>query len=239
MINVVICDDEKSLSEKVREITDAVLSPMNVSYTVKEYTDSRSLISDVCEGAHIDIAILDIEMPYFDGRQTALELKKGCPDCLIIFLTAYEKYAVESYELQIFRYALKENFTEKLPVYIKDAVSLLTLQEGASLTVSSTNTVERIPYKSILYIKKEGKYSVVYCADGRCIAWRKPIGDVKDMLDLGEFVIADRSCLLNITQIRCISGREIVCLNGNRITVSRSNLKAAKEKIIRYFGSII
>ena len=239
MINIAICDDEKSVVAKVREIADEVLSQADCTYVVNEYADSRSLISDVCEGGHIDIAILDIEMPHFDGRQTALEIKKVCPNCCIIFLTAYDKYAVEAYELQIFRYALKENFTEKLPAYIKDAVAMLMLQDGASLKVTNGSSVERIPYKNILYIKKEGKYSVIYCTDGRSVAWRKAIGDVKDVLDLNEFVIADRSSLLNITQIKCISGREIICLNGDRITVSRSNLKAAKEKIIKYFGSII
>ena len=239
MINIVICDEEKSIVSSVREVVDSTLSQIDSSYTVLEYTDSRSLVSDAREGAHVDIAILDIEMPYFDGRQTAIEIKKACPDCYIIFLTAHEKYAVEAYELQIFRYALKESYREKLPKYIKDAFAMLNIQAGEVLTVTGGNTVEMIPYRNILYIKKENKYSVVYCTDGHRFAWRKPIGNVKEVLNLGEFVVVDRSCLLNITQIKCISGREIICVYGERFTVSRSNLKEAKEKIIRYFGSII
>ena len=58
MINIAICDDEKSVVAKVREIADEVLSQADCTYVVNEYADSRSLISDVCEGGHIDIAIL-------------------------------------------------------------------------------------------------------------------------------------------------------------------------------------
>lgn len=239
MIRIAVCDEDKNIVFSAKKIAEGTLAQCGEAGIVKEYTDSGILVSDVQDGERFDIAILDIEMPLFDGKATAAEIKKMCPECHVIFLTAYDKYAVEAFELQIFRYALKDTYKEKLPKYIKDAITLLTIQQGAMLTLVNGGTAERIPYKKILYIKKEGKYSVVYCTDGRSVAVRKPIGEIIKTLDLAEFVVIDRSCLVNITQIKCISGKEIVCLNDGRMLVSRSNLKEAKEKIVRYFGSIL
>ena len=239
MIRISVCDEDKAIVFDAKEIAEKVLADCGVSGAVKGYTDSRMLMSDIYDGETIDIAVLDIEMQYYDGIQLAKEIKKKFPACYIIFLTAYEKYAVESYELQIFRYALKDAYKEKLPRYIRDAVMLLNLQSGASLTVIDGSNAERIPYKEILYIKKEGKYSVVYRTNGQKSFFRRPLSDIKASLDIGEFIVADRSCLVNITQIKCISGREIICQSGESMRVSRANLKDAKEKILRYFGSII
>lgn len=239
MLRISVCDEEKSASSAARRIAEEVLRECGQAGAVKEYNDSRMLMSDICEGERIDIAVLDIEMPHFSGMQIAAEIKKAFPECRIIFLTAYAKYAVESYELQIFRYALKDNFEEKLPRYIKDAITMLTVQEGEVLTAVYGNTAERIPYGKIMYIKKEGKYSVVYRTDGRKASLRKPLSDIKTELNMNEFVIADRACVVNITQISCINGSEIICKNGEHISVSRANLRDAKERIVRYFGNIV
>ena len=239
MLRISVCDEEKSSSSAARRIAEETLRECGQTGTVREYNDSRMLMSDICDGERIDIAVLDIEMPHYSGIQLAAEIKKSFPECCIIFLTAYAKYAVESYELQIFRYALKDSFEEKLPRYIKDAITMLTVQDGEVFTAVYGNTAERIPYVKIMYIKKEGKYSVVYRTDGRTVSLRKPISDIKAELNMSEFVIADRACVVNITQISCINGNEIICKNGDRISVSRANLRDAKEKIVRYFGSIV
>ena len=104
-------------------------------------------------------------MPGLSGMELAKRVHELLPDALMIFVTAHYKYAVDAYELHIFRYIPKNQLKERLPHALKDAVSLLEIQNTDSYIISSQNRLERIPYKEILYIGKDGKNALFsyYC----------------------------------------------------------------------------
>lgn len=183
--------------------------------------------------------ICDIEMPVYDGIYIAKEVKKHFPDCLIIFLTSHLKYAVTSYELQIFRYTPKSDINEKLYSYIKDAIVLFGIQRGSVYTVTKNDISERIPYKQIVYIKKDGKNSVLCCTNNREIKLRKSLREIRKEFDAGEFLTVDRGYIVNIIQIAHIDNSQVYCVTGEKLPISRSNLKAVKLRIIDYWGGKI
>ena len=238
MINCVICDDDKRIVETTKHILENALRESECLGKIFTYTDSRLFISDIMEYKPIDIAIIDIEMPYYDGMQIAMELKKHFPEAIIIFLTSHVKYAVKSFELQIFRYAQKSEIDITLKRYIKEALTLLLLQNGCTYTVLKNDIMERVPYKQLLCIRKDGKYSVISCIDKREIRVRKPLREVRNELDLSEFITIDRGCIVNIALINKVSDNEVVCKNGERLPISRAKLKETKIREAQYWGNI-
>ena len=239
MINCVICDDDKRIVETTKHILENTLRENECLGKVFTYTDSRLFVSDIMEYKPIDIAIIDIEMPYYDGMHIAMQIKKHFPEAIIIFLTSHVKYAVKSFELQIFRYAQKSEIDITLKRYIKEALMLLLLQNGFAYTVVKNDIMERVPYKQLLCIRKDGKYSVISCIDKREIRVRKPLREVRDELDLSEFITIDRGCIVNIALINKVSDNEVVCKNGERLPISRSKLKETKIRVAQYWGNII
>ena len=239
MINCAICDDDMRTVEAVKRIVMEALLENGSMAHVDTYTDSVSFLSDVLEYKPLDLVVLDIEMPYYSGIEIASEIKKRFPDCCIIFLTSHIKYAVESYELQIFRYTPKDEIDTKLPRYLKEAINMLTLQENSVYNIIKNEHVERLSYKQILYMRKDGKYSVVCCLDGREIRIRKPLNEVYQELDDHEFIYTDRGIIVNIALIQKIADHEVVCKNGERLPVSRSKQKEIKQRIVHYWGGKI
>lgn len=236
MLNCAICDDDKTIVSIVKTVVETELKKNGIGGEIAVYTDSRLFLSDVLEYKPLDLVVIDIEMPYFDGMQIAREIKQRFPECCIIFLTSHLKYAVESYELQIFRYTPKSELHEKLPRYVKDALGMLSLQSESTYIISRNETVERLPYRQILCIKKDGKYSVIYCVDKREIRIRKPLREVITELDEQEFIMIDRGCIANIALICSVGNNEVVCKNGERLSVSRSKVKETKSRIAQYWG---
>jgi len=96
--------------------------------------------------------------------------------------------------------------------------------------------IERLPYRQMLYIRKDGKYSVICCVDKREIRVRKSLNDVYSELDDQEFIFIDRGYIVNIALISRISDHEVICKNELRLPISRSKLKETKSRITQYWG---
>ena len=235
-MNCAICDDDKGTVDAVNVILKNILRENECAGNICTYTDSRSLILDLTDYKPIDLAIIDIEMPYYNGLQVAKEIKTRFPECYIIFLTSYIKYAVEAYEFQIFRYTPKSEIETKLPRYIDEAVKLINLQNGRTYTVVKNEILERLPYNQMLYVSKEGKYAVITCIDGREIRVRKSLHEVFDELDQNEFVIIDRGYIVNLAFISRICDHEVVFKNDVHLSISRYKLKETKLRVARYWG---
>ncbi len=239
MLNCVICDDDVLAVREARAILEAALQENGCGGRITEYTDARVLLYDVQEYKPIDLVILDIEMPYVSGMELAAEIKERFPDCCIIFLTQHAQYAIEAYELNIFRYTPKSQMHIKLGGYIADALRLIALQDGMVYTVTAGEHWERLPYAQMLCVKKDGKYAVITCLDGREIRIRKTLQSVCAELDENEFLRIDRGLVVNIATIQRISGGEIVCKGDRRFPVSRLRLNAVKAKVTLYWGKRI
>jgi len=166
MINCAICDDDLIFTEKVHKLLTASFIENSCFGNINIYNDSCMFISDIIENKPFDLAIIDIEMPHYNGKEIAVELKKRFPECCIIFLTDHIRYAVESYELQIFRYTPKEEIETKLPRYLNDAFKMLSLQNRDTYTINKSTHMENLPYSQILYLRKDGKYAIIRCIHG-------------------------------------------------------------------------
>lgn len=239
MLNCAICDDDKSVLREIRQIMENALRENECVGHIQEYTDSRLFLYDIMEYKPLDLVVIDIEMPHFNGMQVACEIKKHFPECCVIFLTSYIKYAVESYELQIFRYAPKSAINTKLPQYMKEAIRMLMLQNGYTYTILKNDNLERLPYNQMLCVRKDGKYSVITCVDNREIRIRKPLREVIKELDTREFIMIDRGCIVNIALVSRVSDYDVICKNGDRLPISRAKLKETKSRITQYWGKRI
>ena len=123
MIRIAVCDDEENTArlhqDKIREI----LSENRTVYETALYTRSDNLLSDIMEdGFFYDILLLDIEMPGTDGMEIAEKIRPYLPDVKIIFITSHIEYAIDAYELSVFRYVPKNDLDRRLPAAILDAV---------------------------------------------------------------------------------------------------------------------
>lgn len=164
MLQIAICDDETLLLEEIRKITEDCLQSRQTFSILSTYTNGKELFYDIQDGKRFDLLLLDIEMPGLSGMELAGRIHELLPEALMLFVTAHYKYAVDAYELHIFRYIPKNQLKERLPHALRDAVSLLEIQNTDSYIISSQNRLERIPLKKIFYIEKEGKNAVFHTA---------------------------------------------------------------------------
>ncbi len=103
------------------------------------YDDDKAavpLLYDITkDGFYFDLILLDIEMPESTGMKIAEKIKPYLPNVKIIFITSHIEYAIDAFELSIFRYVPKDDIDKRLLPAILDAVKLLELEDGKSYTI--------------------------------------------------------------------------------------------------------
>ena len=138
-------------------------------------------------------------------------------------MTSHTEYAINAFELSIFRDGPKNNLETKLTAAITDAAKLIELEAGQEYTIQTANHMEKIPYKDIFYIQRDGKNSSIVSSAGTSKV-RKSLQQVFDELNTSEFIFIDRGCIVNIIQIMKISDGMVVLKNGEQLPISRSHL---------------
>lgn len=140
-MNLLIADDE-NLELKVLEKTVK-------KYFVDELeifaSSNGRKASQICDEVKPDIALLDIEMPGMNGIELAKYIKEKYADCIIIFITAYDRfdYAIEAMHIKAFDYLLKPWKEERLCELINTAIeNVRSMQKTDSIVHSQKDVIK-------------------------------------------------------------------------------------------------
>ena len=110
MLRIAVCDDDTNAVMANTKITEKCLRRCGAHGEIMPYTDSKSLLADIADdGFYFDLILLDIEMPGSSGMELAEKIRPYLPNVRIIFITSHIEYAVDAFELSIFRYVPKQD----------------------------------------------------------------------------------------------------------------------------------
>ena len=196
-----------------------------------------------------DIAFLDIRMPVLSGLDVARELAGRCH---IVFVTAYDDYAIAAFDEGAVDYVLKPPMPERIakvvsrlqaraaqpPLDLSTLLAKLAAQEPAQgplkwIRASLGNSMKMIAADDVLYFRAEDKYTKVVTADGEALI-RKPIKDLYEELDQEAFWQIHRSAIVNLRAIARVDrdwrGEPVIVLKGRAETLGVSRTFAHRFK---------
>ena len=238
MLRVAICDDEKILME-IEEIAGRFFRLNCIDNKITIYQSSENLQYDLQDGVVYDLFLLDIEMPEIHGMELAKEICERIPSAKIIFITSHPEYAITAYEYSVFRYIQKTMLHEKLFLALEDYYKLYALEKKEYYMIEIKNYLEKIPYRSIFYILKRGKYSVMYLEGERTVSVRKPLKQVFEELGQEYFYFADRGCIINLANVVGMDTGKILFPEQQNVTINKTNWIEFKESLLSFWGKQI
>ncbi len=239
MLRIAICDDDNDAVLSHKKIVETCLMQTKSVGEITAYTSSENLLYDIMEDHFFyDLILLDIEMPGASGMEAAEKIKPYLPDVKIIFITSHIEFAIDAFELSIFRYVPKHDTDRRLLAAITDAVKLLELEEGKSYRIQTNSRLEKIPCKEIYYIERDGKNASIVAARGVSKV-RKSLQQVYKELDAEEFIYIDRGCIVNIIHIMQIKDGMALLKNQSSLPISRTHLQEVKSQVNHYWGTHI
>ena len=247
MIRCLIVDDELPAREELKYI----LSKSAKVTVVGEATHGREAL-ELSKELKPDLIILDIQMPQMSGIEVAKKLIEEDYIPIIIFVTAYDKFAIEAFEVSAVDYLLKPISEERLLDRIEKIYSMKENKDSYSidrlnrlikeikpilpmrLAVYYNNKLIPIETKDIIYITIEMKDTIIYTINGKYKA-NNNLSELYTKLDSNTFFRSHKSYILNLNFIESIEPWFNSTFNINLknskdiIPVSRNYSKKFKE----------
>ena len=196
----------------------------------------------VCENAvelnsllkqeRVDLLFLDIEMPYVTG----IDFLKNLPDRpRVIFTTAYEKYALQGFELEVLDYLLKPIPFDRFLKAANKAFDYFRQQQASApaedyIFVKADSKLEKVQFADILFAEALENYVAVYTRDKKIIT-HIPLKMLQEKLPAASFIQPHKSYIAAIDKINSIEGN-ILHIGNFQVPISKYQKEEVMEKIV-------
>ena len=224
MFKCVIAEDEALLREALATLIAQAWPQLRI---VAECEDGGAALEAIAEHQP-EVAFLDIRMPGLTGLEVAAAATEASPKTQVVFVTAYDQYAIDAFEKGAVDYLLKPIAPERLAATVQrlqsrlahgtgdtEALVELVRKLGARalpamaeplvwITASSGRETRLIMVDDVAYFQADHKYTVVTTAEGESLL-RKPIRELLEVLDPATFKQIHRSTIVNLKAIASIA----------------------------------
>ena len=233
MIRIAICDDEAP----TRAYLASLIRAQDCLCEVVEYASAGDCLADRRE---IDLLFLDIELNAagLDGMALARQIREGnsAAQPVVIFVTGYERYVFDAFDVGAFQYLLKPVDEEKFAQVFARAVEQIEAgvqpQLSHMLTLQSAGTSRTVRLDSIYYIESSNHKVVLRLKDGEFSCYAK----IRDLeAELGDqFCRVHKGYLVNLAYVEGYSKTELTLTSGEKLLISKYKYQDFVKAYLRF-----
>lgn len=248
MIRCVIVEDE----EMARQVLKSLLAQYCPDVMICAEADDITSGQEMIEAFRPDLVFLDIEMPGGSGFKLLNNIKDV--DFEVVFITAYEQFAIKAIRHDALDYLLKPVDPKELVAAVekvKDTKYKKTLKRQydtllknidpeqlvvKKISISTSDKIHLIEVDDIIRCESDNYYTIIYFKDGTSLLVSKTLKEMEQKLEEYDFVRTHKSHLVNM---RCIMNfikdeMMVVMTDGVKVPVS----KRKKEKIVEVINNL-
>lgn len=234
MINTILIDDELDGLEDLKESVEKYCPEISVQGTFQVPGEGMEAIKKIKP----DLVFLDVQMPGMSGFDL---LKKLSPTSFnVIFVSAYDRYAIKAIKFSALDYLLKpidvdeliqavSRVKERIPPLQYSVQSILQNSQHKSgrierLAVPSTDGIDFIDVRDIIYCKADSCYTYIYLTNHQTKLVTKILKDFEDMLTDSGFCRVHHSFLINLSHVKNYvrgEGGYVILTENHHVDISR------------------
>jgi DNA-binding LytR/AlgR family response regulator len=218
MTTALIADDEPHLARALAAELAAQWPDLQLVHVARNGVEAAERIAAL----QPDLAFLDIQMPGLTGLEVAQGIEGRTR---VVFVTAYDEYAVQAFEQDALDYVLKPVKPDRLQrtlERVKRALAAPPAEDGAQLLAtlkklmpaaaaaperlrwvraSTGELMHQVPVEEVLFFRADDKYTCVQTAGAEHLI-RTPIAELAEQLDPAQFVQVHRSTIVNLAHLQ-------------------------------------
>jgi two-component system LytT family response regulator len=243
-VNTLLIDDELNVLEALKEMLKLYCPEVNIIGSCGSIAESEEFL----QTHEVDLVFLDIELRDGTGLELLNRLEKK--DFQLIFVTAYNHYAIEAFKYSSVDYLLKpvdpddlieavmraHSLMDKSRIHLQLKTLLSNFQDlslqNRKLIVSDKEEINALPIKDILYLQADGAYTRFYLKDRHIIS-SKNLKSYESLLKNAGFFRTHHSYLVNLAHMVSFSRHDNVLFlqDGVNVPVSSRKRELLLERI--------
>lgn len=208
MIRAIALDDEPL----ALDVITTMVAGYDFIELEKTFTRPSEALKYLQENS-VDLIFLDIRMPDISGTEFAASLDDR--NCMVVFTTAYDDYAVESYDLNALDYLMKPISKARFDQSMKKVREYFEMSRQRSttenyITIRADFSTIRLSVEDILYVEGMADYLRIFVRDRKPIVTRMTVKGMLEALPEEQFMRVHRSFIIPLHRILAVKSKTIV-----------------------------
>ncbi len=232
-MKIAVCDDDSAAREHISSLIKGQFQSAEIVCfaTGEEMLKSQN---------DFDIYFLDVEMNGISGMDAARQIRQeqeenGGVKSIIIFVTGYDKYMNDAFDVAAFHYLLKPINEEKFRAVFGRALKELSVAEDRSsryILIKNSGAQQKVFLKDIFYIESANKKVIVHTNVGVLTSYGK-IEDLEKLVG-GGFYRCHRCYLVNMEHITSYNVSTIQVVNGDKLILAQKKYTDFVKRFMKY-----
>ena len=232
-MKIAVCDDDRAARQHI-------ISLINEQIDGAEITAFAAGEEMLKSKEDFDISFLDMEMNELSGMDVARHIRqeqeeKGSSKSIIIFVTGYDKYMNDAFDVSAFHYLMKPINEEKFRTVFKRALKELFAAEKRTnryILVKSSRTQQKVYLKDIYYIESANKKVIIHTTTGTLESYGK-MEELEQMTG-SSFYRCHRCYLVNMEKIASYTADSIQITNGEKLILAQKKYVEFVRQYMKY-----
>lgn len=229
-VTVALCDDEREQISLLRRCLMNWAEDKPFAVDIKEYESAEGFLFDY-EDDPCDLLLLDIEMKGENGMELARRLRDRGDMLPIIFITGYDEYISQGYDVEALHYLIKPVDEGRLSGVLDKYISRCN-DISEEIIVETEDMTRRICADNIVFIEAFGRKTEIHLSDSSVIKSSMSIGEFRKTQ---LFIGCHRSYLVNLRYVVSIGKTSLFLDSGGEIPLSRRLYNDVNKKFIEYY----
>lgn len=232
MVRIKILEDDPADRQTLVDCLRKYESEHGETFSITTYANPSEFIDDY----HLDcdLIFMDIELPLFNGIETAHQLREMDPVVVLVFITNMEQYAINGYEVDALDFVIKPINYCRFSSMMRRALRNLPVRDEKEVILQTAGTIMRLRASQIYYVEIRDHLLLYHTDQGRIEAWGK-LSDVEAELDAYNFARCSSSHLVNLQHITSVSKTEVI-VGSTALPISQRKRKAFCERVMSYLN---
>lgn len=228
MISIAVCEDEPYFLENINGLLKQYLEDKKIETSVKNFVNGEEFL---ISGQNTDIVLMDIELPGLNGMNVIERLRNNGNHAQVIFITAYQEYVFQAFDVEAIHYILKPINPIKFFAAIDKAMERIIHRCDNALIISTGNVSIKILTRNIRFCEVFNHEVVIHTIT-QTYSYSGTLNSLEAELDDSFFFRCHRSYIVNMNYV---TGREsdiAYIEGGDKVLISRRKQLKFGEKLL-------
>ncbi len=240
MIRIAVVDDDENYRDLLVDYLKRFETESGNRMTIITYRDGSDLTTELAvkPEARYDVILLDVEMKFMDGMETAKIIRQHDSKVAIIFITNAPQYAISGYEVDALDYILKPVNYFPFSQTVGRAIGRVQERTHKFIMLSGTGYAYKIDLFNLMYVEVVG-HDLELHLNGRTDVIKISASLKKIEKQLGDkmFFRCSQGYLVNFEFVDEIKGMDVV-VGGKLIPISKSQKRAFIDSLNNYMSEV-